>query len=261
MNGDYIAHVFLSQLGEVPRMGWFIPPDRFLARVQRERLVLYSREPSLPVTPYVAVLDSGERRRVTQTYAVACDPDTGELAVYRAPKPVPEPDRAFFTTKPPQDTRVGLASVPLSVQQQDAVLRWLGWLSSDTLHLSEAVGFTPDTAAYSIHALYDPATRSLVRAALVVHNDAGTPVAYSVTDSTGFMCDGCGLPTHDDGPGSLYRVLNLFRMPGFVHPLLLLDTGTIEGRAVSLLTFTPDGQLSEFRDYEYVVGCILGNRP
>ena len=60
------------------------------------------------------------------------------------------------------------------------------------------------------------------------------------------------------GLGRIYDVENVFVIPGFPYPVLLLNTSTVEGRALSFVTFTPDGYYAEDRIYEYVVNCILG---
>jgi len=64
--------------------------------------------------------------------------------------------------------------------------------------------------------------------------------------------------TYEAGIDRLYDVENVFVIPGFPYPVLLLDTSTVEGRALSLVTFTPDGYYATYRIYEYVVNCILG---
>ncbi len=71
-----------------------------------------------------------------------------------------------------------------------------------------------------------------------------------------------GVLRRDEGVGvrtqsasGLYRPLNMFELPGFAYPVLLLDTSTFEGRALSLMTFTPDGAVTQFRVYEYVINC------
>jgi hypothetical protein len=50
-------------------------------------------------------------------------------------------------------------------------------------------------------------------------------------------------------------VSNLFEWAAFPYPVLLLDTSTVEGRALSLQTFTPGGRASTFRVYEYIARC------
>jgi hypothetical protein len=46
------------------------------------------------------------------------------------------------------------------------------------------------------------------------------------------------------------------RTPGLRHPLLLLDAVTLERRALSLPTFTPDLRVRAVRLYECVVTCL-----
>ena len=72
------------------------------------------------------------------------------------------------------------------------------------------------------------------------------------------LCADCATPTYDDSLRGLFSVLNGFSLPGFRYPVLLRNTGTIEGRAISLVTFDEAGEYQEQREYEYVVTCIFG---
>ena len=54
-------------------------------------------------------------------------------------------------------------------------------------------------------------------------------------------------------------MLLAFESPIFPNPVLVVDTSTVEGRALSMITFDTNGLKSEWRDYEYVVNCILDN--
>jgi hypothetical protein len=38
--------------------------------------------------------------------------------------------------------------------------------------------------------------------------------------------------------------------------VLMLNTSTVETRAVSFITFTDKGEYSEYREYEYIVNCF-----
>jgi hypothetical protein len=111
---------------------------------------------------------------------------------------------------------------------------------------------------YTIDAVYD-SSGAILRDALVLFDSHGKVVATSVQADTGETCDGCGAITFNDGYWRLYNVLNAFVIPGFTYPVLFLDTSTVEGRALSLITFDTKGRYGSYRIYEYVVTCILGD--
>ena len=68
------------------------------------------------------------------------------------------------------------------------------------------------------------------------------------------LCDGCSPRYYEYGDIG-FNPMNMFELPGFSYPVMLLDRSTVEGRALSLLTFTASGKLDEFNVYEYVVNC------
>jgi hypothetical protein len=137
------------------------------------------------------------------------------------------------------------------------VNRLLGWPSQGTLRRDEAIGVRVQSFFYSFHKLYDLKTGLLSQEAIVLHRKDGVILAHEITRGldSGQPCDGCGIPSYVYPATGLYRPLNMFELPGFAYPVLLLDTSTAEGSALSLLTFTPDGKATQFRVYEYVVHC------
>jgi hypothetical protein len=166
--------------------------------------------------------------------------------------------RAFFTSRaPPEPIGIGLKFEPSTPEDIAAATAVLGPSQRPIVSFDTTVVIAPGHAYYSLHALYDSSTKELVKSAFILHDPAGRIVGSEVTEGAAFGCDGCGVPTLDQGLRRLYAVLNGFQFTMFPYPLLLLDTGTVEGRALSLVTFAPTGTHAEYRIYEYVVGCIL----
>ena len=96
--------------------------------------------------------------------------------------------------------------------------------------------------------LYGGPQQQMSKKGVFLQRADGTVVSaetYPVSEKS--ACDGCRIPTYaqplqDDNP-----VMNLFTASAFPYPLLLMDTSTVEGRAISLMTFTNKAQPSEYR--------------
>jgi hypothetical protein len=166
--------------------------------------------------------------------------------------------RALYTAKRmPGETRTGLVSIPLDGAQMVRLNRLLGWPNQGALRRDESIGARAQSLFYSLHKLYNAKTGMLSQEAIVLHQKDGEIVAHNLTRGldSDQPCDGCAIPSYVSADSGLYRPLNMFELPGFVYPILLLDTSTVEGRALSLLTFTPDRKMTQFRVYEYIVHC------
>lgn len=167
--------------------------------------------------------------------------------------------RALYTSKKMQGTtRAGLISVPLNAVQMKKINRLLAWPNQQgTLRRDEAIAVRTQSFYYSIHRLYNPKTGLLTQEAIVLHSKDGEALGHEIARDidSGPVCDGCGNPNYAYTGIGQYKVLNMFELPGFAYPVLLTDSSTIEGQALSLLTFTPDRKFTGFRIYEYVVHC------
>jgi len=255
----YIESVFEARIGELPRMGWFSPTHGFLAQEDAAEEVNLFAPVGMPSSGRKKELVSGsELKRLRETYRVACEiEDTDHLTAFDVGGET-DPERALYTTKKIQgEAHFGLVTIPLDGLQTVRVNRLLGWPNHGGLRRDEAIGVRPQSFFYSFHKLYNVKTGLLSQEAIVLHRNGGVIVAHELTRDldSGQPCDGCGIPRYTYAASGLYRPLNMFELPGFAYPVLLLDTSTVEGRALSLLTFTPDAKATQFRVYEYVVNC------
>jgi hypothetical protein len=256
---EYIEKIFEARIGELPRMGWFNPTHGFLAQEDTAEEVNLFAAVGMPSAGRKKELVSGsELKRLRESYRVACEiEDTGHLTAFDVGGET-QPERALYTTKKmPGETRTGLVTISLDGAQMVKVNRLLGWPNQGALRRDEAIGVRPQSFFYSLHKLYNAKTGMLSQEAIVLHRKDGEILAHYLTRDldSGQLCDGCGIPSYVYADSGLYRPLNMFELPGFAYPVLLLDTSTDEGRALSLLTFTPDGKVTQFRVYEYVVHC------
>ena len=254
----YIESVFEKQLGELPRMGWFAPEYGFLARESgaSELMVLGPLG-----TGAVARLSGSVKGRAwgrRAEYGIACElTDSDTLGVYRVDGET-RPRRALYLSRRMAgEMRRGLVMFGLDSAGLAKVNRLLGWTEKGALRRDNAFGVRVGSLFYSRHRLYDAKTRLLREEAIVLHQADGEIVSHEVHRGidTGEQCDGCAIPSYAVEFSGGYRPLQMFELPGFAYPLLLMDTGTYEGDALSLLTVTPAGKVTQFRVYEYVMHC------
>jgi len=219
---------------------------------------------------YDSMIGPHEAAALRSQYSVACDLTPNQsLYSYSLPGAVVDStDRVFASISPPPDD-AGAGRVPVAIPA--AILASL----DDSLRTGHPAATFRDTAFaaaageeyFSFHAVYDTSStrdsevekqggRYLVRQALALHAATGKVLGWTVSDIGEQMCDGCGIPGPEHNFRAVYDVVQVFRVPGLPHPLLLLDTSTVEGRALSLVTFDQAGAYSVYRDYEYVVGCF-----
>ena len=137
------------------------------------------------------------------------------------------------------------------------VNRLLGWPEKGALRRDTAYGVSGESLSYSRHRLYDVKTKLLREEAILLHGADGGIVAHVVHRGidTGEHCDGCAAPSYAAASSGLYQPLQMFILPGFTYPVLLLDTGTFENESLTLLTVTPAGTVTRFSVVEYVMHC------
>ena len=252
-----------------PNLAWIIPPGRLLTTQHSPHATVLSAR-GIEGWTYDSMIGPHEVAALRSQYSVGCDltPDQS-LYSYSLPGAVVDStDRVFASISPPPDD-AGAGLVPVAIPA--AILASL----HDSLRTGHPGATFRDTAFaaaageeyFSFHAVYDTSStrdsevekqggRYLVRQALALHAATGKVLGWTVSDIGEQMCDGCGIPGPEHSFRAVYDVEQVFRVPGLPHPLLLLDTSTVEGRALSLVTFDQAGAYSVYRDYEYVVGCF-----
>lgn len=245
-------------------MAWVVAPHRFLTERQLETArTLGSR--GVETWTYKATIAADSAKQLRRERHVACDSD-GPLYEYSGEGPSLEyPERVLLIDSSGADIRAGLVNVRSdSSWLSGALAKLLG--SRDLAHRDTAFSTAPGDEFYSFLGAYDTSgsadqemgthgVKYLVRRGLFLHGSGGTVMASAVTDVPARECDGCGTPTVTDVFGAVFDVIQVLRVSGFPHPVLLLNTSTIEGRALSLETFDDAGAHQSYRWYEYVVNC------
>jgi hypothetical protein len=257
-SGGFIETIFQSKIGEAPRMGWFAPEYGFLALEAASKLTIYPPL-GMPLSgKKKATITAAQVREVRDSYWEACEiRETDQVTAFDTGRET-DAARALYTTKGlPGESRSGLISIPLDRTDLATVNRLLGWPLQGALRRDEALAVRPQSFWYSLHRLYKSTTGLLTQEAVVLHKPNGQIAAHELRKDidTSDVCDGCSYAAYSSFRSGTYIPLNMFELPGFPYPLLLLDTSTVEGRALSLFTFTPEGKPADFRIYEYVVHC------
>jgi hypothetical protein len=254
---SYIPSVFEARIGETPKLGWFDPQRGFLALTDAPEVFLVAPG-GLPETGRRIRTISGPEIRDVHRSGIACELDTEDRLTAFEVGAVAEASRALYVTKALSGSRrAGFATVELNPEWMANVNRALGWPSDGALRRDQAFAARVPSYFYSTHKLYSSETRLLQQEAIVLHQSGGAIVAVDLHRDldTEVFCADCANPSYEDGGFGLFRPLNVFEVEGFPYPLVLLDTGTFEGRALSLLTFTPERRVATFRVYEYVFEC------
>jgi len=129
----------------------------------------------------------------------------------------------------------------------------------DALRRSAAYAAS-DGSVYSFHAFYDPKSREAFAQGIALSKQDGSILAQDFEEyGEECPCVDCALPLYDWQPVGVFFPLNVLRVQGFAYPVLVMDTSTFEGGAISLVTFDENGARVEFRLYEYVMTCPGGS--
>lgn len=259
---NYISQVFRSHLNEAPRMAWLVPPNFVLAPKKFPRIYVYSTFQDLQQAEFLGVVGKKELLEIRKKHMVACDilDQTNYSLYYKyqlSSGSVEEATRAFYTSKTLSLLPRGpFKKTTLSQPVFKEVLALISGEKVGFLHKHLVVTNQRSRYFYSFHRLYDPDTRQLFKEGLFLHGPDRELVAQEIRDVTE-TCADCAWLSYDDHLEIGFYFMNIFAFPEFPYPVLLLNTSTAEGRAISLVTFDGEKLRREYRDYEYVVNCIL----
>jgi hypothetical protein len=207
-----------------------------------------------------------ERDGWIKKYGMICEANGPEVCyVYKADMDgrKQEAERIFALEKNLEVTSNGFKEIKLSTKagkpngtRATSELPILS-LAKNELYVGTLYKCIQSGFGYLVEAVFDRKTKEVKWDHLVLLDSKGVVVAKKETKYTGEeeFCDGCGTPTFDYGSRQFYATYGLLESPLFKYPILLLDTSTVEGRAVSMGTFNLDGKFDEIRRYEYVVHC------
>jgi hypothetical protein len=261
LQSRYIDSQFQAAIGELPRLAWFLPDGTIAAQDRSQDIVLYSRSERTQPAHLRASLSPEEIKELRPKHHVACDilvqGEEPVLSIYTT--------QARSTAQNPQVLSTGRRFPDLVAGFQQVALRgraatevWKQMQPTDANQPRNAAQIRRDGLefSYSLAALYSGPEKEVTRVGLFLHAADGKIVAAHIGNVHGEWCADCATPTFADGIERIYSVENLFTAPTFAYPVLMLDTSTMEGRSISLETFTPSREYSRHLFYEYVVGCF-----
>ncbi len=257
----YIDTQFQTTIGELPRLAWFLPDGTVAAQDSSPSIYLYTRSNRAQPAHLRDTLSQIEMAALRPKQHVACDlAPNGEqtvVSIYttlaRAGGNNPQ---ILSTSKALPDLVGGYDQAQLHGRSSDEVWKEMQPASADQPRQSAIIRQKGAQFYYSLAALYSGPNKEVARTGIFLHEPSGKILAAHVEDIRGEWCDGCTMPTYVDGIERIYVVENMFTAPAFAYPLLMLDSSTIEGRSIKLVTFTPSREFSRHLYFEYVVGCF-----
>jgi hypothetical protein len=255
---QYIEATFKTLIGEAPKIGWFMSERGLLVTQNVDEVSVLGPIGMKTSGRKTGSVTESEVRGILRLYQFACEVAPQKTMTILDVGRDAQDGRVLYTSKKlTGQLRSGVISLPLSADLMVAVNRTLGWPEKAALRRDEAIAVRADSFFYSFHKLYSSTTGLLRQEAVVLHGRRGQIIALDLKRNldTAQYCDSCATPSYAYSNRGTHMPLNLFEVSGFPYPLVLLDTGTFEGRARSLLTFTPTGKVAEFREYEYVMNC------
>jgi hypothetical protein len=257
---SYIDTQFQATIGEVPRLAWFLPDGNVVAQDTSPSIVVYSRSSTAHIAHLRNTLTQTEIAELRKTPHVACDlAPEGDPAVASVYSTLARPDglnpQILSTGKLLPGLQAGFEKMPLRGRAESDVWKEMQPADASQPRLATEIRRRGVDFFYSVAALYGGPNKEVTRIGLFLHADSGKIMATHIGDIRGAWCDGCAMPTIADGIDRVYNVENMFTAPSFAYPMLMLDTTTVEGRSIELVTFTPAREYSRHLFYEYVVGC------
>lgn len=259
-NKEYVFIQFHALLGEFPKLAWILPDGTVAAESNSPEVLVYSGLPTIEVAKLRQKLAPDETLKFVDKHRIACDAHLAQnppaFSLYSsALKVLAEYNpQVLFTSKALKGMKAGFQRG--SLDDRLAAEVWKRMMPESPRQLRSSLVIRQPAASffYSFAALYQDSNQEVSRFGIFLHSEGGQIIASEVTGIDAW-CDGCAVPTFKDGIDPIFRVVNLFTFPGLEYPLLMLDTSTVEGRSLTLATFSPEGKYSSHLFYEYTVNC------
>jgi hypothetical protein len=259
-NEEYVYTQFRAAFGEFPRLGWALPGGIVAAENRAPKIAIFSDSGTIEAADLKATLSSDESLKFAREKGIDCEASLEQkpaiLSLYRSAIQLSDHNaQVLFINTMPKDARGGFQRSPLDHQLGAEVWKRMRAEAPGQPRNSVVIRQEGTAFFYSLAATYQGDNQEVSRIGVFLHSAAGQVVAADITDINGEWCDGCAVPTARDGIDVVFAVVNLYMLPRFLYPVLMLDTSTVEGRSLTLATFSPDRRYSSHLFYEYVVNC------
>jgi hypothetical protein len=258
----FIAEVFRLATGNVPQLGWVVPEVGVVATLDAEQVFVMSTQQQIVVASRKNTIFQKESSRFIKAHHVACDVPTGgpvpmQLFVYSVTSAWEQRNPQVFLL---EHTFPGLTAGYREFTPLESSLAavWAQLQPKSPEQLRKAYSVEQDKSGFflTFAALYDGPRQEMSKKGVFLQRKDGTVIGAEIQPiGTETTCDGCATPNYRDPSQADSPVMNVFTAPTFPFPIVMLDISTVEGRAISLMTFTDKAQPSEYRVYEYVGNC------
>jgi hypothetical protein len=260
LNEEYVYTQFRVAAGEFPNLAWALPDGTVATDSGSSEIAIYSAAPIIEVVKRRRTLPPKMTLEFAKQNKIACDVRLEEkppaFSLYTSTLRLANRNpQVLFTSKILPDVKAGFQRVPLDDQLGSEIWKKMNPTSANQPRNSIAVRQDGTPYFFSFVALYQGSNQEVSRYGVFLHSKDGHVVASDVNDVNGEWCVDCAVPTFGDGIDAIFLVENVYSSPPFKYPLLLLDTSTVEGRSLTLATFSPSGKYSAHLFYEYVIGC------
>src|SRR5438445_2011163 len=255
----YIGDVFRSAVGSPPGLGWVLPDGTVVTAENLEEITVLAATPKVVAAPHNSTVSAESSIQFIEAHHVACDflneSPPMQLAIYSANLPQQKPNpQVFVLQRPFPGLTAGYREFQPTKSAMAGVWKRLQPKAPGQLRKSYSVTQSNLDVFFTFAALYDGMRQHMSKEGIFLQRLDGTIVGAEISSvSEETACDGCAVPTYKESLQA--DVMNLFAASAFAYPVLMLDTSTAEGRAISLTTFTDKGQFAAYRMYEYVVNC------
>src|SRR5712691_206291 len=260
LNAEYVYTQFRVAAGEFPKLAWALPDGTVATDSSSSEIAIYSAAPIIEVVKRRTTLPPKMTLEFAEKNRIACDAHLQEkppsFSLYRSTlRAVNGNPQVLSTSRPLPGAKVGYRRAPLDDRLGKEVWPILRPKSPNEPRNGVVIRQDGTPFFYSFAALYGGDKQEVSRYGVFLHSEDGHIIASDLTDVNGEWCDGCAVPTSEDGMDPLFLVENMYAAPQFKYPVLLLDTSTVEGRSLILATFAPVGRYSSHVFYEYTVSC------
>ncbi len=246
-----------STLKELGSMAWQVPPRNLASLTKTARLFVVSGLPGFMMAVHERAYMPAEVKGFRAKHAILCEVEAGFGAeAYALGSAVTRAARVLAMPALPSGARLGWKRRELNPADDVDFPPKFDIPSKSRLRR----GFAWDSlggASYSFLTYYESSEHELRRSVLLLRGPKGAELGFHQEDLAEGeeFCADCATPTWEDGPEAVFSPFNLMESPAFPHPILFLDTGTVEGHALSLASFNAQGKYEEERFYEYTATC------
>ena len=259
----YITEAFKSADLPLPQLGWILPSGDLVTEMSALSLLVLSDNPAIVGAKQSGSIPSAKIKQFVRQEKIDCDqlnePSPTALFLYKTGLPPQKEARQVLVINASSGSIHALGSNSYKSSPVEEAVLWKPLATTPAnKNLARSFAIPGSQFFYVVAGTYDR-KGVLIRSGIFLEDHSGQILGKEIDDVQGSQqCDGCGVITIKDGINAIYPVLNVVQIPGLTYPALLADTSTVEGRAIELFTFSPKGEPSRIRFYEYMVTCILG---